>query len=92
MKKTKISAVIAAALFCALAACAPKPVLLDLSGKNVPDNERCQFMKESCKEAQEFQNQYEQMSKEEQQDARAVMSAYTQQCQDAQEMCRKTME
>ena len=89
MKKTKI---LAAALLCALAACGPKPVLLDLSGKNVPDNERCQFMKESCKEAQAFQSQYESMSKDEQQDAKAVMNAYTQQCQDAQEMCRKTME
>jgi predicted small lipoprotein YifL len=92
MKKTKISSVIAAASLCALAACGPKPVLLDLSGKDVPDNERCQFMKESCKEASEFQNQYERMSPEEKQDAKAVLNAYVQQCQDAQEMCRKTME
>jgi len=92
MKKQGILAVTAAALFCALASCGPKPVLLDLSGKDVPDNERCQFMKESCKEAQAFQGQYEQMSREEQEDAKAVLNAYTQQCADAQEMCRKTME
>jgi len=80
------------AFLCALAVCAPKPVLLDITGKDVPDNERCDFMKESCKEAQTFQSQYEQMSAEEKQDAKAILGAYTQQCQDAQEMCRKTME
>jgi len=87
-----MSAVMASALLCAMAACGPKPVLLDLSGKDVPDNERCQFMKESCKEAEDFQNQYDRMNPEERQDAKAVLSAYVQQCQAAQEMCRKTME
>jgi len=92
MKKTKMSTVIAGAFLCALTACAPKPVLLDMSGKDVPDNERCQFMKEACKEAQTFQSQYEQMSADEKQEAKAVLNAYVQQCEDAQAMCRKTME
>jgi len=92
MKKSKMSTVIALAVLCALAACAPKPVLLDMSGKDVPDNERCRFMKESCKEASVFQGQYEQMSADEKQEAKAILNAYVQQCQDAQTMCRQTME
>lgn len=70
-------------------ACGPKPVLIDMS--NVPDNERCDYMKDVCKEAAKFQDQYESMSREEKEDAKAVMGAYSQQCQDAQAMCRQTM-
>jgi len=91
IKKTKMLPA-AAALMCALWGCGPKPVLLDMNGKDVPDNERCQFMKESCKEAQEFQSQYERMSPEEKSDAKAVLNAYVRQCEGAQDLCRKTME
>jgi len=73
-----------------MAACAPKPVLFDVS--NVPANDRCDYMKDVCKEAEKFQAKFESMTREEKEDAKAVMSAYSQQCKDAQDMCRQTIE
>jgi len=88
VKITKILTI--TAIFCAAMAfaCAPKTAVIDFN--NVPDTERCQYMKDVCKEAQAFQGQYERMSAEEKRDAKAVLSAYVQQCEGAQEMCKKS--
>ncbi|GBU23313.1 hypothetical protein R80B4_03230 [Fibrobacteres bacterium R8-0-B4] len=91
MKKTKLfaaSALCAAVIFAG--ACAPKTAKVDFN--NVPDNERCQYMKDACKEAAAFQSQYESMSAEEKNEAKAILNAYIQQCEGAQELCRKSAE
>ncbi len=89
MNKNKIFTALS---LCAViaAACAPKTTTVDFN--NVPDNERCQYMKDACKEAQAFQSQYERMSAEEKKEARTVLNAYIQQCEGAQELCRKSAE
>jgi len=80
------------AALCAIitASCAPKTTTVDFN--NVPNTEKCQYMKDACKEAQTFQDQYERMSTEEKKEARAVLNAYIQQCDGAQELCRKSAE
>jgi len=91
MKKNQVltaAAVCAALVFAG--ACATKTTTVDFS--NVPDNERCQYMKDACKEAQAFQSQYERMSPDEKREAKAVLNAYIQQCEGAQELCRKSAE
>lgn len=89
MKKSKIFAMMS---LCAvvISACAPKTATVDFN--NVPKTERCQYMKDACKDAQAFQDQYDGMSSEEKKDAKAVLNAYVQQCEDAQELCRKSVE
>ncbi|MDR2729153.1 MAG: hypothetical protein LBB56_08455 [Chitinispirillales bacterium] len=89
MKKIKITAltaVVCGALV--INACAPKTTLVDFN--NVPDTHHCQFMKEVCKEAEEFDRQYQSMSAEEKQDAKTILNAYVQQCADAQEICKRS--
>jgi len=89
MKRAKL---FTAAAICATVAwtCAPKPTTVDFN--NVPNNERCQYMKDACKEAQAFQDQYERMSSEEKKEAKVILNAYIQQCEGAQELCRKSAE
>jgi hypothetical protein len=81
-----------AAALCAIAAgaCSPKPTKVDFN--NVPDNERCRYMKDACKDAAAFQEQYERMSAEEKKEAKAILNAYIQQCEGAQDLCRKSVE
>jgi outer membrane biogenesis lipoprotein LolB len=88
MKKAKI---FTASAVCAvvLAACA-KTTTVDFN--NVPDTERCQYMKDACKEAQAFQGRYERMGPEEKNEAKIILNAYIQQCEGAQELCRKSAE
>ncbi|MCL2689894.1 MAG: hypothetical protein FWE57_08635 [Chitinispirillia bacterium] len=71
-----------------IGACAPKKVLVDFN--NVPDTHHCQFMKEICKEAEEFNRRFQSMSAEEKEDAKTINNAYVQQCADAQEMCKRS--
>jgi hypothetical protein len=86
LKTAALTASVCGAL--AICACAPKTTLVDFS--NVPDTHHCQFMKEVCKEAEEFGGQYQSMDDEEKQDAKTILNAYVQQCADAQEMCKKS--
>jgi triphosphoribosyl-dephospho-CoA synthetase len=90
MKKTKKLAAVCLVTAVLLVACAPKPALFDIS--TAPDNERCNYMKDVCKEAHAFQNQFERMSRAEREEAKTVLNAFVQQCLDAQEMCRRTMD
>jgi hypothetical protein len=89
MKKVNFFA--AAALCAAIVwACAPKTTTVDFN--NVPNTERCQFMKDACKEAHAFQGKYESMSPEDKKEAKAILNAYIQQCESAQDLCRKSVE
>jgi len=90
MKKTLFAVTTCCLALTISVACAPKAVLFDVN--NAPDNERCNYMKEVCKEAQKFQSQYESMSREERTDAKVILNAYVQQCQDAQVVCQRTIE
>jgi len=84
--KKMISIAAAACGALVVGACAPKTTLVDFN--NVPDTHHCQFMKEICKEAEEFNRQFQSMSAEEKEDAKAINNAYVQQCSDAQAMCK----
>lgn len=83
VKRVTLAATACGALM--IGACAPKTTLVDFN--NVPDTHHCQFMKEVCKEAEEFQRQYQSMDAEEKEDAKTILNAYIQQCADSQEMC-----
>ena len=89
MKKSKFFAV-AAVCAAIVWACAPKTTTVDFN--NVPNTERCQFMKDACKEAHAFQSKYESMSSEDKKEAKAILNAYIQQCESAQDLCRKSVE
>jgi hypothetical protein len=71
-----------------IGACAPKTTLIDFN--NVPDTPHCQSMKDICKEAEDFQRQFQSMTAEERQDAKTILNAYIQQCADTQVMCKKS--
>ena len=89
MKKVKqVTLTTAVCGLLVIGACAPKTALIDFN--NVPDNAQCQFMKETCKEAEDFQREFQSMTAEEKQDAKMILNAYVQQCADAQEMCKKS--
>ena len=85
-----VKAFITAVCCAALWSCAPKTVMLDFN--NVPDNERCNYMKEVCKDAERFQAQFNAMNREEQQEAKVILGAYIEQCRGAHNLCRATMD
>ncbi len=68
--------------------CAPRTTVIDT--KDLPDTYHCEYMKETCNEAQDFQMQYSRMSPEEQKEAKNILNAYIDQCADAQELCKKS--
>jgi hypothetical protein len=93
MKKSKIFAAAGAAAGAVVcmamlmfSSCAPKTVQLDFS--NVPDNDRCNYMKEVCKEAEVFEGRFQGMSREEKEDAKVILNAYIEQCAGAQKLCK----
>ncbi len=57
---------------------------------DLPDNNYCRHMKEICKEARDFENAYQKMSREERKEAESVLKAYRIQCNDAYNECRKS--
>ncbi|MDR2577507.1 MAG: hypothetical protein LBC70_01665 [Chitinispirillales bacterium] len=87
--KIKVFAATAVCVALVLACASTKTVHLDFN--NVPDNERCDYMKDVCRDAERFEAQFEQMGRDERQDARTILNAYIQQCADAQAMCQATM-
>ncbi|NLP03510.1 MAG: hypothetical protein GX089_13520 [Fibrobacter sp.] len=56
----------------------------------LPDNYQCNYMKDVCKEAREFESRYSRMSKEEQEEFKTVLQTYRNQCNDALEECQKS--
>jgi hypothetical protein len=57
---------------------------------NLPDNHCCQYMKEVCREAREFENAYTKLPRKERKDAENILKAYRIQCNDALEECKKS--
>jgi hypothetical protein len=56
----------------------------------LPDTYQCSHMREVCKEARTFEEEYNKLSKEEQKDAENVLKAYRMQCNDALKMCEES--
>lgn len=56
----------------------------------LPDTYQCEHMKEVCKEAQEFQTKYSQMSKEEKEEFKTLLDTYKNQCNNALEQCKQS--
>lgn len=56
----------------------------------LPDTYQCTYMKDICKEAQEYERQYNKMTSEEKKEFENIMKAYRSQCSDALELCKKS--
>ena len=56
----------------------------------LPDNYLCQHMKDVCKEAREFESQYNKLSPEERKESENVLKAYRMQCNDALKQCEES--
>ncbi|NLE02550.1 MAG: hypothetical protein GX640_22015 [Fibrobacter sp.] len=56
----------------------------------LPDTYLCTYMKDVCKEAQDFETKYRQMSPEEKEEFKTVLQSYRLQCNDALDACQKS--
>jgi hypothetical protein len=57
---------------------------------NLPDSYQCTYMKDICKEAQEYERQYNKMTPDEKKEFENILKAYHSQCNDALELCKKS--
>jgi hypothetical protein len=85
-------ALFAAIPLLAALACAPRVVV----PPSIPDtdtevaSDECEMMKEVCRQAQEFQKQYETLPEEEKKDMSTILSTYVEHCRQATESCKKS--
>lgn len=56
----------------------------------LPDSYQCTYMKDICKEAQEYERQYNKMTPDEKKEFENILKAYRSQCSDAFEFCKKS--
>lgn len=68
--------------------CASKTKYINTA--DLPDTYQCDYMKEICKEAQDFQRKYSQMSEEDKRESKTILNAYIDQCSNAQDLCEKS--
>lgn len=68
--------------------CAGGSSFVDTS--KLPDTYQCSYMKDVCKEAREYEAQYEQMSSEDKKEFKNILLVYRKQCSDALEQCKKS--
>jgi len=71
-----------------LLGCASNSAFIDTS--KLPDTYQCNYMKDICKEAQEFESRYSSMSADEQKEFKNLLMVYRKQCSGAQEECQKS--
>lgn len=57
---------------------------------DLPDNYLCQHMKEVCKEARQFESEYNRLSPEEKKESENILKAYRMQCNDALKQCQES--
>lgn len=57
---------------------------------DLPDNYLCQHMKEVCKEARQFESEYNKLSSEEKKETKNILKAYRMQCNDALSQCQES--
>ncbi|MFW5784557.1 MAG: hypothetical protein ACOCW1_00105 [Chitinispirillaceae bacterium] len=86
----KISKLLGIVSTIAFIGCAPKTTYINLS--DLPDTYQCNYMKEICKEAEDFQRQYSKMSEEEKKESKTILNTYIDQCANAQDLCTKSGE
>jgi len=68
--------------------CASNRSFIDTS--KLPDTYQCNYMKEICKEAQEFESRYSSMNADEKKEFKNLLMVYRKQCSSAQEDCLKS--
>lgn len=68
--------------------CAGNSSFVD-TGK-LPDSYQCNYMKDVCKEAQDFEAKYEAMNSEEKKEFKSLLFTYRKQCNDALKQCLKS--
>jgi hypothetical protein len=73
---------VAAALVC----CAGHAAFVDVS--ELPPTYQCEYMKQVCKEATEFERTYAKMTDEEKKEFKNLLLIYRKQCNSALEECR----
>jgi hypothetical protein len=56
----------------------------------LPDSYQCSYMKDICKESQEYERQYNKMTPDEKKEFETILKAYRSQCNDALELCQKS--
>lgn len=56
----------------------------------LPDTYQCSYMKDICKEAQDYERQYNKMTPDEKKEFETILKAYRSQCSDALELCQKS--
>jgi hypothetical protein len=56
----------------------------------LPNTYQCTYMKDICKEAQDYERQYNKMTPDEKKEFETILKAYRSQCSDALELCQKS--
>jgi hypothetical protein len=79
---------IVALVFLALTGCAGSSSFIDTA--KLPDTYQCNYMKDVCKEAQDFEAKYESMTVEEKKEFKNLLMVYRNQCRSALDVCRKS--
>jgi hypothetical protein len=74
--------------FLLLAGCAGGSSFIDTA--KLPDTYQCNYMKDVCKEAQDFEAKYEAMSPEEKKEFKNLLMVYRNQCSSALKVCQKS--
>jgi hypothetical protein len=74
--------------FLALTGCAGSSSFIDTA--KLPDTYQCNYMKDVCKEAQDFEGKYESMNPEEKKEFKNLLMVYRNQCSNALDACRKS--
>lgn len=57
---------------------------------NLPNTYQCTYMTDICKEAQEYERQYNKMTPDDKKEFENILKAYRAQCNDALELCKKS--
>lgn len=71
-----------------LAGCGGKSSFINTA--ELPDTYQCNYMKDVCKESQEFEGKYQAMSSEDKKEFESLLMAYRKQCSDALSACKKS--
>jgi hypothetical protein len=68
--------------------CASNRAFIDTS--KLPDTYQCNYMKDICKEAEEFESRYSSMNAEEQKEFKNLLMVYRKQCSSALDECQRS--
>jgi len=71
-----------------MAGCAGSSSFIDTS--KLPDTYQCGYMKDICKEAQDYEAKYSMMTSDEKKEFKNLLMVYRQQCSEAVEQCKKS--